>query len=115
MVAPLDEEAFSELVADALDELPPALHALLDNVVVQVEDTHETEPDLLGLYEGVPLTERFDAPFDLPDRIAVYRLPLCAEAGDLAELRHEVRVTVLHELAHRAGIEEERLHELGWG
>ncbi len=109
------QEAFETLVADALDELPEALGHLLDNVVILVEDAHPEE-DLLGLYEGVPLTERDDyGDLALPDRVTLYRLPLCDMADDAEHLRQEVLITVVHEIAHHFGIDDDRLHELGWG
>lgn len=77
-----------------------------------VEDRHPDDPDLLGLYDGVPHTERRgDEP---PAVVSIYRLPLCAMCADEEELAEEVYVTVVHELAHAAGIDEDRLHELGW-
>jgi predicted Zn-dependent protease with MMP-like domain len=85
---------------------------VLDNVVVVVEDRHPDEPDLLGLYDGVPHTERRGD--ELPDVVSIYRLALCAMCVDEDELADEVYVTVLHELAHAAGIDDDRLHELGW-
>ncbi len=107
-------ETFEQLVGDALDELPPGLGELLDNVVVLVEDEHPTE-DLYGLYEGVPLTERDDyGGMTLPDRITLYRLPLCADSTSVEDLREEVLITVIHEVAHFFGIDDDRLHELGW-
>lgn len=111
---PLDENRFDRLVGDALDGLPDELHELLDNVVVLTADEHPEE-DLLGLYEGLPRTERDDyGGFELPDRITLYRLPLCGMSRDLDELRHEIMVTVVHELAHHLGIDDDRLHTLGW-
>jgi predicted Zn-dependent protease with MMP-like domain len=105
---------FEDLVGEALDTIPPALTKLMDNVVIVVEDD-PPEPGLLGLYEGVPLTERGDgyAGF-LPDRITVYRRPLLAGCETREELVREVRITVVHEVAHHFGIGDERLHELGW-
>lgn len=112
---PLSEDRFEELVADALDQLPEGLAQLMDNVVVVIEDHHETEPDLLGLYEGIPLTEREGyGGMDLPDRISIFRLPLCDMAASEAEVVEEVLVTVVHEIAHHFGIDDERLHDLGW-
>ena len=110
------EERFEELVADALDELPAPLTRAMDNVVVLVEDRHPTEPELLGLYEGVALTERYsDYGGVLPDRITLYRGALAAMCEDEDELREEVAVTVVHEVAHHFGIDEATLHRLGWG
>ena len=103
---------FDQMVAAALDELPPALLPVLDNVVVQVHDRHPDEPDLLGLYEGTPHTERWGD--ELPDQISIYRHALCDACSDLDELEREVYVTVIHEVAHAAGIDDDRLHELGW-
>jgi len=110
----IDEERFGALVGRALDGLPEELFAQLDNVAVVVEDEHPDDPDLLGLYEGVPLTERWEYAAVLPDRIAIYRLPLCDLAADEAELVEEVRITVVHELAHHMGIDDDALHDLGW-
>jgi len=112
LVSPAEFEA---VVADALDELPPELTAVFRNVLVVVEDEHEDDLDLLGLYEGVPLTEREAYSGALPDRITLYRIPLCLMAEDLDDLADEVRTTVVHEFGHHVGIDEERLHELGWG
>ena len=107
---------FDELVADALDGIPDQLARAMDNVVVLTEDVHPDDPDLLGLYEGVPLTERtHDYAGNLPDRITLYREPLLWMCADEAELVHEVRVTVVHEIAHHFGIDDDALHELGWG
>lgn len=106
---------FGELVDDALDSIPSQLLRLLDNVVVRVEDEHPDEPDLLGLYEGIALTERgSDYTFALPDTITVYRLPILAMCADEDEVAREVAITVVHELGHHFGIDDERLHELGW-
>ncbi|GAA4630795.1 metallopeptidase family protein [Actinoallomurus vinaceus] len=105
---------FEDLVAEALDTIPEALTTLMDNVVVMVEDD-APEPGLLGLYEGVPLTERGDTYAGyLPDRITVFRRPLQAISRTRDDLVKEVRVTVVHEIAHHFGIDDERLHELGW-
>lgn len=105
---------FEDLVAEALDTVPARLTGLMDNVVVLVEDD-APEPGLLGLYEGVPLTERGDTYAGyLPDRITVFRRPLLAVCRTRAELVEQVRVTVVHEIAHHFGIDDERLHELGW-
>jgi len=112
---PIDAARFGELVDDALDGIPDALWERLDNVAVVVEDANAEEADLLGLYEGVPLTERYDYSGFLPDHIAIYRLPLCEMCHDEAELIEQIRITVVHEIAHHVGIEEAQLHELGWG
>jgi predicted Zn-dependent protease with MMP-like domain len=103
---------FEQLVADALDELPDELLPVLDNVVVQVHDQNPEEPELLGLYEGTPHTERFGD--ELPDVVSIYRFALCAMCDDEDDLAHEIFVTVVHELAHAAGIDDDRLDHLGW-
>jgi predicted Zn-dependent protease with MMP-like domain len=114
-VRPLPLPRFEELVADALDSVPAELMALLDNVVVLVEDRNEAEPDLLGLYEGYALTERgWDYGGALPDRIMVYREAICDVCETEEEVVEEVTVTVVHEIAHHFGIDDERLHALGW-
>jgi len=104
---------FEQLVRDALDQLPPELTPVLDNVVVRVADQDPDEPDLLGLYDGVPHTERTGA--EGPDIVTIYRRALCAMCADADELANEVLITVVHELAHAAGIDVDRLHDLGWG
>jgi predicted Zn-dependent protease with MMP-like domain len=105
---------FEDLVAEALDGIPPQLALAMDNVAIFVEDD-PPEDGLLGLYEGVPLTERDSAYAGvLPDRITVYRRPICAACADVAEVVTQVRITVVHELAHHFGIDDDRLDELGW-
>ncbi|MCU0283684.1 MAG: metallopeptidase family protein [Candidatus Nanopelagicales bacterium] len=110
-------DRFEALVAEALDEIPAELARLISNCVVLVEDDVPPGGEaLLGLYEGIPLTER-DGWYAgvLPDRITIYRLPIlriCDTEDDVVE---EVLVTVVHEVAHHFGIDDERLHELGWG
>ncbi len=111
---PVSPAEFEDYVADALDELPPDLVAGFSNIVVVVEDENEEEPNLLGLYEGIALTERDFYSGALPDRIAVYRIPLCLLAEDLDDLIEEIKVTVVHEFAHHIGIDDARLHQLGW-
>ncbi len=115
-VVDVSRRRFEELVSDALDEVPEPLTRLMDNVVVLVEERDEHEPTLLGLYEGVALTERgHDYGGMLPDRITVYRqaiLDICETEEDVVE---EVAVTVVHEIAHHFGIDDARLHDLGWG
>lgn len=101
-------------MAEALDSIPPELAGLLDNVVVVVEDIGP-EPDLFGLYEGTPLTERGDyGGMAMPDRISIYRRPICSVCRTEDEVVEEVLVTVVHEVAHHFGISDERLDELGW-
>jgi predicted Zn-dependent protease with MMP-like domain len=106
---------FEELVSDALDELPAALTDLMDNVALFVEDAHPSEPGLLGLYEGVALTER-DHTYSgwLPDRITIYRRPTLAICTSAEDVKREVTTTVVHEIAHHFGIDDTRLHQLGW-
>ena len=113
----IDGDRFEALVAAALDELPESLAERMDNVVVRVRAGRSTG-SLLGLYEGVPLTQREDyggwgqAP--MPDQITIYRLPICSVCDDEESVVEQVRVTVVHEVAHHFGIDDERLHELGW-
>ncbi|WP_346777417.1 metallopeptidase family protein [Streptomyces sp. HNM0575] len=117
----MTREDFEELVAEALDRIPPELTRLMDNVAVFVEDEPPAEdPELLGLYEGTPLTERGEWYAGvLPDRITVYRGPTLrmvdGESGGREGVVTEVEVTVVHEIAHHFGIDDERLHELGYG
>ena len=107
--------AFEDHVRAALDSLPPALAEALENVAVVVEDEHPDDRDLFGLYVGVPLPERGDRyAGNLPDRIAVYRVPLEESFPDANQLQQEIRITVLHELAHYFGLDEEQLTELGY-
>ncbi|UYP19169.1 metallopeptidase family protein [Rhodococcus sp. Z13] len=116
MAVEMSDEHFEDLVSEALDEIPRELAQAIDNVVVLVEGRNEEEPDLLGLYQGIALTER-DSHYagSLPDTITIYRdaiLDICETDDDVV---HEVLVTVVHEIAHYFGIDEERLHQLGWG
>jgi len=116
---PIDvpRDRFDQLVDDALDQIPESLATLVQNLVVLVEDEPPPEEpsDLLGLYDGVALTER-DSRYAgaLPDRIFVYRLPLLDLCDTEDQLVDEVRITVVHEVAHHFGIDDARLHELGW-
>lgn len=105
---------FDDHVRAALDELPPHIAEALQNVAVVVEDENSEDPDLLGLYHGVPLPERGDMAGALPDRISIYRIPLEESFPDPDELRSEIRITVLHELGHYFGLDEDRLAELGY-
>lgn len=105
---------FERHVRAALDSLPPHLAQAVRNLELVIEDEHPDDPDLFGLYEGVPLPERGDEAGMLPDRISIYRRPLEEEFPDPAELQEEIRITVLHELAHHFGIDEDRLDELGY-
>lgn len=121
----MTREDFEEAVADALDLIPPELTGAMDNVVILVEDEPtpeqlgegDPEHSLLGIYEGTPLTER-DAGWAmgaLPDRITIFRGPTLRMCEGREEVVEEVAVTVVHEIAHHFGIDDERLHELGWG
>jgi len=115
-VVEVSQARFAELVGDALDALPPQLMRLLDNVVVQIAEVDEEDESLLGLYRGIALTERtHDYSFALPDTITIYRRPIVAMCHAEAEVAREVAVTVAHEIGHHFGIDEDRLHELGWG
>lgn len=109
---PVPRYRFERMVADALDDLPDDLLPVLDNVVVQVHDRNPAEPDLLGLYEGTPHTERTG--HEGPDVVSIYRLALCDMCEDDDDLSDEVYVTVIHEIAHAAGIDDDELHRLGW-
>ena len=113
----MSRDDFEDAVRDALDEIPPELAALMDDVVVLVEDdAPDDDPELLGLYEGTPLTERTSwwAAGSLPDRITIFRNPTLAVCERREEVVEEVAVTVVHEIAHHFGIDDNRLHELGW-
>ena len=112
----LDAEAFEGLVSAEIDALPAEMLAGLDNVVFVVEDRPEDGSlDLLGLYDGLALTERDRYGLgELPDRIIVYREPHLDACDDLPQLRDEIHTTLVHEIAHFYGINDARLHELGW-
>ena len=112
----LNAEAFEKLVVDELDKLPDDMVDGLDNVVFVVEDRPEDGTlDILGLYDGVNLTERGQYGFgELPDRIILYREPLLDVSADLDELQNQIHVTLVHEIAHFYGIDDEELHQLGW-
>jgi predicted Zn-dependent protease with MMP-like domain len=113
----MSRERFEELVGEALDEVPVELMQVMNNVVFMVEDAPDDgRDDLLGLYEGTALTDRgWNYAGVLPDRITIYRLPtlkICETETDVVD---EVAITVVHEIAHHFGIDDHRLHELGWG
>ena len=112
----MTRERFEELVGEALDLIPPEFAAAMDNVVVLVEDRNPQDPTLLGLYHGIALTERTTSYGGvLPDQIFVYReaiLDICTDENDVVD---EVAITVVHEIAHHFGIDDTRLHDLGWG
>ena len=107
---------FDALVDRALDEIPDEIAALVRNVVVLVEDQPpKDDPDLLGLYEGIALTDRWGDPMmELPDRIFIFRGPLLDMCDTEEQLVDEVRITVVHEVAHHFGIDDDRLHDLGY-
>jgi len=115
-VLSITREEFEDLVGEALDGIPPELSALMRNVAVFVEDeAPEDDPELFGLYEGVPLTERGDWYSGvLPDRILIFRLPTLRACASHEDVVKEVRITVVHEIAHHFGIDDERLHDLGY-
>ncbi len=117
LVLEITREAFEELVSDALDRIPPELTRVMDNVAIFVEDEPTADdPELLGLYEGSPLTERGEWYAGmLPDRITIYRGPTLRMCATPEEIVNEVTTTVIHEVAHHFGIDDARLHELGWG
>jgi predicted Zn-dependent protease with MMP-like domain len=106
--------SFEDHVRAALDTLPPHIASALRNVVVVVEDENREDPDVFGLYHGVPLPERGDDTGLLPDTISIYRIPLEESFPDPEELRDEIRITVLHELAHYFGLDEDRIADLGY-
>jgi len=116
MAVEMSRERFEELVSEALDEVPPEFARAMDNVVVLVEEFNDEAPDILGLYHGVALTERTSSYGGvLPDRISIYRQPILSMCEDEDEVVEEVLITVVHELGHHFGIDDARLHELGWG
>jgi predicted Zn-dependent protease with MMP-like domain len=113
----MSRERFEELVGEALDEVPAELLSMMNNVVVLVEDKPpDGSYDLLGLYEGTALTDRgWDYAGVLPDRITIFRLPTLRVCETETDVIDEVAITVVHEIAHHFGIDDHRLHELGWG
>ncbi|MCQ4614251.1 MULTISPECIES: metallopeptidase family protein [Corynebacterium] len=113
---PVSQDAFEEMINDALDTIPEEFARHMTNMVVLARDFNPDEPTLLGLFEGIPLTEQHSNHSGfLPDAVFVYKDALEAMCSDEEELRHEVKVTVLHEVGHYFGLEEHELHELGWG
>jgi predicted Zn-dependent protease with MMP-like domain len=110
------QEEFEALVAEALDNIPRPLAALIDNVAVFVEDeANPPQPGLLGLYEGVPLTARGQWYAGvLPDRITIYRFPILRICQTRQDVADQVRITVVHEIAHHFGIDDGKLRELGY-
>lgn len=113
----MSAEDFELLVSDALDRIPAELLSLIDNCVVLTEEFPPPDvPDLLGLYEGIPLTERGETYAGaLPDRIYIFRAPTLALCDTTEQVTAEVQITVVHEVAHHFGIDDARLHELGYG
>jgi predicted Zn-dependent protease with MMP-like domain len=111
-VIEIDTPRFEEMVGEALDTLPPEFTRLMRNVVVQVRDGDD--PRLFGLYEGIPLTERTSDYSGMPDQITIFRLATLAACNTEAEVVAEVRTTVVHEVGHHFGIDDDRLHELGY-
>lgn len=113
----MSREHFEGLVGDALDQVPADLASLMDNVVVLVEDEGPvSDPELLGLYDGTPLTER-DSGYAgvMPDLITIFRNAILRMCESDEEVVDEVRITVVHEIAHHFGIDDDRLHDLGYG
>jgi predicted Zn-dependent protease with MMP-like domain len=111
---PLETDRFEELVGDALADLPDALAAAIDNVAIILDDA-SPPVELLGLYEGIPLTERDEGySFVMPDRITIFVRTICDACDTEAEVVATVRDTVIHEIAHHFGIDDDRLDELGW-
>ncbi len=109
-------ERFEELVVDAIDAVPDALARHMENVAVFIQD-RSRQRGLLGLYQGVPLTARgnsYGIGGGTPDRITIFRENICARCRTEEEVVHQVTVTVVHEIAHHFGIDDARLHELGW-
>jgi|SRR5215216_262418 len=112
----MSAEDFEEHVAEALDQIPAELATLIDNCVILVEDYPPPDmPGTLGLYSGIPLTERGQYYTGLPDRIQIFRYPILAISETAEQLIDEIRITVVHEIAHHFGIDDKRLHELGYG
>lgn len=112
----MSREDFEALVADAIDEIPDEFFDRLENVAFFVEDEppEGVEPDTLGFYDGVALTERNEYAGALPDRILVFRNPTLAICDTVEDVAEEVRITVFHEVGHYFGIDEDGLHDLGW-
>ena len=121
MAVQMSDDQFDAAVSDALDMIPAELAGKIDNVAVFVEDRYQPEPwedpstVLLGLYEGIPLTERGAEPWAMPDRITLYKEPILDICSTPDEVVDQVTVTVVHEVAHFFGITDQTLHRLGWG
>jgi predicted Zn-dependent protease with MMP-like domain len=115
MALQITDQQFDELVAQGIDAIPDELLQQMENVVITVEqESDEGGDDLLGEYFGIPLTERYDYSAVMPDVIKIYKGPLCRVCESEEEIIDEVRITVIHEIAHHFGIDDEQLHELGW-
>lgn len=121
MAFQMSDEEFDSATTEALDLIPPKLADQLDNVAIFVEDTYEPQPwedpstVLLGLYEGIPLTERGGEGWSMPDRITLYKEPILQMCHSREEVITQVTITVIHEVAHFFGIDDQTLHRLGWG
>ncbi|GAA1142295.1 metallopeptidase family protein [Nesterenkonia lutea] len=121
MAFEMSDEEFDSATADALDRIPPNLADQLENVAVFVEDRYEPQPwedpstVLLGLYEGIPLTERGGEGWSMPDRITLYKEPILEICQSRTEVTTQITITVIHEVAHFFGIDDQTLHRLGWG
>ena len=115
MAVGVTRERFEELVDQALESVPTQLLDMVDNVLIEVEEDPPEGEHLLGLYEGIPLTERGDYAGVLPDVIWVFMNPILEICSNEEHVAEEVRVTLIHELAHHFGIEDDRLEDLGWG
>ncbi len=112
----IDPDRFEELVDAGLRRIPRELIDNVDNVAIVTEDYNADSPHILGLYEGVAVTERTsEYTSALPDKITIYRLALADVCNTEEELVEQVAITVIHELGHHFGIDDDRLHELGWG
>lgn len=112
----MSEDAFADLVQEIFDALPAAITDGLDNVGIAIEDAPENGEDMLGLYEGTDITQRDVYGFgEMPDLISIYRLPLLNMCEDEEHLREEIEITLVHEIGHYYGIDDEELHRLGWG
>ncbi|MDU0968159.1 MAG: metallopeptidase family protein [Actinomycetaceae bacterium] len=111
----IDEDEFWALVEDEYAQLPPEMTDGLDNVAIFVEDRSSTEPDLLGVYEGFDVNDRVGYGLgELPDRIVLFREVLADYCDDLDQLRDEIHITLVHEIAHYFGLDDDQLHALGW-
>lgn len=121
MAVHMSDDDFDDAAAQALETIPAALRDKLDNVAVFVEDRYEPHPGehpdttLLGLYEGIPLTERGAEPWAMPDKITLYKEPILAICHTEDEVVEQVTITVVHEVAHFFGIDDHTLQQLGWG